>query len=104
MKIIRDLLIVILVAVIFLSAPAQAITKSSILTVIPDDIYIHLFGGAAVAGWLDKHEVPEGQSWALLIAGSLAKEVLFDYVLFGSSIDLLEVGASLLGAFIYCRF
>jgi len=104
MKNFRAPLVVFLLVIVLLSAPVQAIGKASILSVIPDDIYIHLFGGAAVAGWLDKHDVPEGKSWALLIAGSVAKEVLFDHLLFGGSIDLVEVGASILGAFLYHRF
>ena len=93
-----------LLAILLFITPVQAITNGSILAKIPDDIYIHFFGGAAVAGWLDKHEVPEGQSWALLIIGSVAKEVLFDKLLFGGAIDGAEVGAALLGALIYHRF
>jgi hypothetical protein len=104
MKNLRAPFVVFLLVVVLLSAPVQAVTQGSILKAIPDDIYIHFFGGAAVAGWLDKHEVSDGESWAILIVGSVFKEVMFDAMLFGGAIDGAEVGAALLGALVYHVF
>ena len=100
----RAPLVVFLLVVVLLSAPVQAVGRASILSYIPDDYYIHFFGGAAVAGWLNKHEVSDGESYAILIIGSVAKEVMFDHLLFGGAIDGVEVGAALLGALVYHIF
>jgi hypothetical protein len=104
MKVLRAPLAVFLLVVFLLSVPVRAIDKPSILSYIPDDYYIHFFGGAAVAGWLDKHEVSDNESWAVLIVGSVAKEIMFDHLLFGGTIDAAEVGVALLGAFLYHKF
>jgi hypothetical protein len=97
-------IVLLLAVVVILSAPAQALGKSAILSAIPSDLYIHFFGGAAVTGWLDKHEVGEGENWAVLLVGSLAKEIMFDRLVFGGAIDAADVGAALLGAFLYHTF
>jgi len=80
-----------------------AITSASPLASIPDDIYIHFFGGAAVAGLMDKHQVTQTQAWIMLIAGSLVKEAV-DQSVYGGKFDLAEVTAALTGALFYYKF
>jgi len=104
MRTIKVLIAAFLVSVMLLSVPAQALTRGSILAAIPDDWYIHFFGGATVAGVMNKHGATEQQSMLLVTVGSIAKEVLFDAVLFGGQIDLVEAGIGVLGAFVFNRF
>jgi len=92
-----------LIAVLLIVVPSYAVTSASPLASVPDDIYIHFFGGAAVAGLMDKHQVNQAQAWVLLIAGSLAKEAV-DSSVYGSKFDLAEVTATLTGALFYYRF
>ena len=104
MRTIKVLIAVFLVSVLLLSVPAQALTRGSILAAIPDDWYIHFFGGATVAGVMDKHGATEKQTLLFVSAVSLAKEVFFDAALFGGQIDLVEAGIGVLGAFVFNRF
>ena len=92
-----------LIMVLLIVVPAYAVTSASPLASVPDDIYIHFFGGAAMAGLMDKHQVTQTQAWIVLIAGSLVKEAI-DQSVYGGKFDLAEVTAALTGALLYYRF
>jgi hypothetical protein len=92
----KNLLILALIGIVLLySVPSYA--AGNVFTAIPDDYYIHFFAGAAIQGWLQKHDVAPIESFYITVGIAVAKE-LVDHAVFGGQMDWSEAAVSVLGA------
>jgi len=79
--------------------PAFAVSPVSVFAVIPDDYYIHFFGGAALTGWLENHGMSSEQALFVAAGVAIGKE-LFDSAVLGGSFDVTEAALTVLGSMI----
>lgn len=95
------LLTALLIVSLLLGATAPAYAAGNIFSAIPDDYYIHFFAGAALQGFLQKHDVTPMNSFFITLGLALAKEAV-DSAVLGGQFNWAEAGISLLGAsFVY---
>ena len=93
MRVLAALLIISLLLTV--SVPAYA--TGNVFTAIPDDYYIHFFAGAAVQGYLQKHDVAPMESYFITLGIALAKEAI-DSAVFGGQFEWTEAAVTVLGA------
>lgn len=96
----------ILITILILSTALSFITPAfaaSPLALVPDDYYLHFLGGAALTGWLEKHDMSPEMAFIVTLGVAVAKEA-FDSSLPGNRFDLADAAITLLGSFVMIQF